>query len=204
MSNGQLRGVLWNAQAFFTVIPTAHRGNVVYVTQLLKGNDFLAISEALVSEGEKAAFRSPAGTRAFWSVGSARSAGKGLIARESSLGNFNEPTRTELWPGRAARLSLAGPPGGFVFCGGRRGRPKAATSRGGGGPDQGSDDCLGHLHGRLQLGPFGRRPSQEVPRATLREGRPQSGKALKGESPRPQPDFARDGPVSRGRLDRVC
>jgi hypothetical protein len=75
------------------------------------GSDFLDISEAHVTEGDKAAYRSPTGTRAWWSEGLARDAGVGLIVQDAFLSNFNDPTWEELWSGRAARFSLAGPEG---------------------------------------------------------------------------------------------
>jgi len=112
--DGAVAGGLWNAQALFAYDPGLYRQKIAHVTQLLRHRDFLLITEAHVTDGEKAAFRGPAGTTAFWSVGSSSRAGVGIILKDGFLSRFNKPRPgdwEEMVPGRAARLSLRGPEG---------------------------------------------------------------------------------------------
>ena len=109
--DGEVRGGIWNAQALFAYNPELYRQKIMHIQQLLKHRDFLIITEAHITDGEKAAFRGLTGTTAYWSVGSSRRAGSGIIFRDSFLARFSKPKRED-WEespgqGRTCRVALA-------------------------------------------------------------------------------------------------
>lgn len=104
-------GATWNAQALFAADPWACQRKVACANALMRNRDFLLFSETHAAEGDRAAFRSARGTCSFWSVGSSRATGVGLLVPEAFLAQFSGVRWEEILPGRAARLSLVGEEG---------------------------------------------------------------------------------------------
>ena len=90
-----------------------HVAKDVYIRRLLRSRDFLAISETHGLEGEAAAWRGPQDCVGFYSAGTARRAGVGLLVKRSFMQHFDAAATQwlELLPGRAAVLRLRGPQG---------------------------------------------------------------------------------------------
>ena len=57
--DGPLKGCTWNAQALFARDIGKYRRNMIFVNDLMNDHDFLTITEAHVTEGEMAAWKSP-------------------------------------------------------------------------------------------------------------------------------------------------
>ena len=131
--HGSLVGAAWNSQAFFAVDVRKHFAKAKYVMRLLRGRDFVLLSEAHVTEGDKAAWRPSPGFTAMWSTGTSARAGVGIILRDSFLRQFDpDPVWDEPVPGRAAVLRLRGPLGALdiwtvYFATGTRGLVHATT-----------------------------------------------------------------------------
>lgn len=103
----EFAGATWNAQALFSRCARRHLAKYKYVRCLgclVARHDFVSLTETNSSTGEALAWRTPAGTRAWWSHGSSARAGVGIIAQ----GHFLNSTRI-LQLGK--NLSLA------VLCG---------------------------------------------------------------------------------------
>ncbi len=78
--DGEIRGGTWNAQAFFAYNSEPYRRKVMIIQQMLKHMDLLMITEAHITDWEKAAFCS-----------SSRRAGFGIILKDSFLARFSKP-----------------------------------------------------------------------------------------------------------------
>ena len=82
--------------------------------KLIQSYDFVGLQETHSTDGAVKAMSMPTGIRPFWSHGSTRKAGIGLLVKEQFLLSFNAVTDDsweEVEPGRAAVLRLRGPQG---------------------------------------------------------------------------------------------
>lgn len=112
---GELEGATWNAQGLFARRLHRHFAKDMHVRRLLKGRDFLAVSELHNLEGEGGVWRCPPEFTPWMAPGTTARAGVGLIVRNSFLDKFGaaRPRWEVLVPGRAAVLRLRGPQGGL-------------------------------------------------------------------------------------------
>ena len=89
-----------------------HAAKDQYVRKLCCGRDVVALSETHGLEGEGGAWSCPFGFRAWFSPGTSRRAGVGLLVKQSFLAQFSaNPVWDEVVPGRAGILRLRGPSG---------------------------------------------------------------------------------------------
>ena len=91
-----------------------HEAKDRYVRRLLRKRDFVGITEAHVLEGVAVAWSCPSDCRCWFSPGTQRRAGVGLVVKLDFLKQFDAPRREdwiETVPGRAAVLRLRGPAG---------------------------------------------------------------------------------------------
>jgi hypothetical protein len=115
---GDFQGFSWNAQALFAKKKHRHHPKVRHALRLAQQHDFRALQESHSTPGAAIAFQRqlPRRMKAFWSHGTARQAGIGLIIKSSFLDNFN-PVRPQDWEiveaDREAVLRLRGPQGGL-------------------------------------------------------------------------------------------
>ena len=107
---GDVAGACWNAQALFARRRRRHVDKDMYVRRLLRHRDFVSISEAHCLEGAAAAWSCPSDCQAWFSPGTSRRAGVGIIVKKQFLGQFDAapPNWIETVPGRAAVLQLRG------------------------------------------------------------------------------------------------
>jgi len=108
---GDFEGAVWNAQAFFAATCSKQRRKRAHVWRLLRNRHFLGITEAHSSVGAQVAVELPKGFTSFWSHGTARRGGVGIIVDEKWLASFHYHFWDVIVPGRVAILHLAGPEG---------------------------------------------------------------------------------------------
>ena len=110
---GDVRGATWNSQAMFARKRQRHDAKAAHVRRLLQDRDFLAITDTHGLEGGTAAWSCPADCRAWWSPGTTRRAGVGVVVKRSFLELFGavEPGWHHIVPGRSAVLQLRGSAG---------------------------------------------------------------------------------------------
>ena len=107
---GDLQGATWNAQALFARKRHRHEQKDAYMRRLLRGRDFVAIADSHGLEGVAAAWSCPDDCRCWFSPGTTRRAGVGIVIKKSFLQQFAivPPRWVQLVPGRAAVLQLRG------------------------------------------------------------------------------------------------
>ena len=93
--------------------PDRRRHKLAHLRKILHRVDYLSITETHGTPGSLAAWQPPTGYAAWWSPGhSTGRAGIGLIVAHQFLRALLPPPRwREVWPGRAAFLTLEGPQG---------------------------------------------------------------------------------------------
>ena len=107
---GDFSGASWNTQAMFARKRQRHADKVAYVGTLAKNHDFVALTDTHGLEGATVAWTCPPGCRSWFSPGTTRRGGIGIVVRESFLRQFQavEPRWIHVVPGRAAVLQLRG------------------------------------------------------------------------------------------------
>ena len=107
---GDFSGASWNTQAIFARKRQRHADKVAYVGTLAKNHDFVALTDTHGLEGATVAWTCPPGCRSWFSPGTTRRGGIGIVVRESFLRQFQavEPRWIHVVPGRAAVLQLRG------------------------------------------------------------------------------------------------
>ena len=111
---GSFKGATWNTQALFARRSERQHCKRRHAMKLIQSYDFVGLQETHSTDGAVKAMSMPTGIRPFWSHGSTRKAGIGLLVKEQFLLNFNAVTDDsweEVEPGRAAVLRLRGPQG---------------------------------------------------------------------------------------------
>lgn len=114
-------GSAWNAQALFAAKARVQLPKMRKAIKLANKNCFSVFTEAHSLQGRADALRLPAHLTAFWSNGTARTAGVGIILRRDFLHLFNpinpDSDWVEIEPGRVAVLRLSGSNGALdIFC----------------------------------------------------------------------------------------
>ena len=111
---GDYSGVSWNSQAFFATECPLQEAKQHYANQIFEKRDFLGLVETHSNRGKVLAARAQPGCQSFWSHGTNRQAGVGLLIKDAFARRFNPIAPTdwvEVEPGRAAKLSMRGPAG---------------------------------------------------------------------------------------------
>ena len=114
---GQYRGDVtvgtWNAQALFAACDHRRGQKMLYVQQLMRKLDVLLVTEAHGTAGDYALGHHFPGCTGWWSSGPTTGhAGVGVIVRNAFLEQFDaSPVCSDVWKGRAAKLSLRGKAG---------------------------------------------------------------------------------------------
>ncbi len=110
---GDYRGTIWNSQALFASKVSRHAAKKSYILKSLLAKDFMLVCETHSTVGRAAAFNellSSKGFRGFWSHGSTRRAGVGVIISHRFLEkkSLSPPSWIEVVPGEVACLRLQG------------------------------------------------------------------------------------------------
>ena len=107
----------WNAQALFAVNPVTQGRKWRRLLKLINKNDMVIVSESHGNTSALMLAEPPSGTLAWWSPGSSRRGGVGVVVSAAFLSKFPRRTWEVIRPGRAAVLRLAGPLGALdVFA----------------------------------------------------------------------------------------
>ncbi len=76
---------LRESEAPFARDPARHFRKMAYAERILRGRDFIFVSETHNSEEGGLFARMPTGVRGYWSAGTSRRAGVGIMIRQSFL-----------------------------------------------------------------------------------------------------------------------
>ena len=126
----------WNAQALFAVDPRTQGRKWRRLLGLLPKNDIVIVSESHGTTSALLLAEPPSGTQAWWSPGTSRQGGVGVVISLPFLRHFPSRTWEEIRPGRAAVLRLNGPQGAMDIF--------AAYFQTGNSQDVSSPDTQGH------------------------------------------------------------
>ena len=110
---GDFAGASWNTQALFARKRGRHDVKHHYVHRLMRGRDFVTLSDTHGLEGGTEVWARPLGCSAWFSPGTSRRGGVGIVVRDSFLRQFRAapPRWLPIVPGRAAVLQLRGEAG---------------------------------------------------------------------------------------------
>ena len=87
--SGDYRGATWNTQALFAASCRKQFPKRRLARKLIHQHDFVCLQETHGQEGKTLAFNLPDGHVAFWSNGSTRQAGVGIVLKHDFLKKFN-------------------------------------------------------------------------------------------------------------------